>query len=99
MAIISSLDAASPYLHNPSGYASNLTTKKDAAPALIEASKIRSQFGFGSNHLVSSVPLPPPKTALSLLSNRVAAPHLSSATLAPASLSGMYFQRHHGNIG
>jgi len=70
-----------------------------AAPALIEASKIRSQFGFGSNHLVPSVPLPPPKTALSLLATKVsvsAPPHLSltsTSTTTSALLSGMFCKR------
>jgi len=31
-----------------------------ASPSVIEASKLRSQFGFGSNHVVPSVPLPLP---------------------------------------
>ena len=83
-------------IRNQRGHASNLKSDQGstdlnrhaAAPALIEASKIRSQFGFGSNHVVPSVPLPPPKAIFSLLPNKAPAANHSMAS------TGRFNQRH-----
>lgn len=46
---------------NPNGLQPT-TTAPSTAPCILEATKKRSQFGFGGNHSVPSVPLPPKVT-------------------------------------
>jgi hypothetical protein len=46
----------------------NIISSNASTPSIIEATKKRSQFGFGDNHIVPSVPQPP--TALHLQSQK-----------------------------
>lgn len=65
-------------------YPTNAISSNTSTPSIIEATKKRSQFGFGDNHSVPSVPQPP--TALHLQSQAqkpTTASSLSNATKLP----------------
>lgn len=53
------LHPAQPIPIAKSGHHQTITPVPAPTPSLIEATKKRSQFGFGGNHIVPSVPLPP----------------------------------------